>query len=199
MNWDTLLEWTPEDWEELGRLRLHHPNCKDTEPIPEGYTPYLTHGGARITWKDAQSHFGPQCTTGLKTSKPKRSGDVGEMEEVLERLAKMPDDEAIKRELATLTMKQLAGISTGRGAQQLRALELISDMAKVGLGTPRADDPEQCPVGRGEADCPVCGGRHQAQEVYVSDKLWESLQQLEEVTGEEMARGTNKRRIDVKQ
>jgi len=59
----------------------------------------------------------------------------------------------------------------------------MGELSNVGVAAPEVSDPEQCPVGKGEIDCPVCGGRHQPAEVYVSDKLLESLEYLGEVQG----------------
>lgn len=193
MKWDNLLEWSEEDWEKLGETRDHHPKCKDpSSPIREGYTPRITHGGSRISWMDAQSQFGHQCATGIRTQswqKKRRSGDAAEMEVVLEHLAAIPDDEEAKRELAGLALKQLARIATGRGAQQLRALELISDMAKVGLGVPQSGSEEDCPIFKGEVECPSCGRMHQPFSIEMTGEtvaeLERSLLVLDEVIGKE--------------
>lgn len=192
MNWDNLLEWSEEDWKKLGETRHHHPKCKDpSSAILEGYTPRITHGGSRISWMDAQSQFGHQCATGIRTQswqKKRRSGDAAQMEEVLEHLAAIPDDEEAKRELAGLALKQLARIATGRGAQQLRALELISDMAKVGLGVAKSGSMEECLIFKGEVECPSCQQKHEPFQVELTGKtlgeLQRSLSVLDEVLGE---------------
>lgn len=181
MNWN-VSEWKESEWKELEAKRLHHPECKKPgETIESGRTPRLTHSGARISWIDSKGTFGHSCATGVKAP-TKQKGDAADMEAALDRLG--DDDEEARKLLAALTLKQLARIATGRGAQQLRALELISELTKVGL-TPEVANPDTCPIGQGKQDCPVCGGRHQSVEIHVSDDLMRSLNQLTELQDEE--------------
>jgi len=182
MNWNTISQWGESEWKELGEHPAHHPECnKPGQAIDEGYSPRLTHSGGRISWLSGQGTFGHQCFTGVRFAKAKT--DAGAMEAALERLSKDDDDEA-RKVLAALTLKQLARIATGRGAQQLRALELISELTQVGMTT--TSEPGNCPVGKGEIDCPTCGGRHEPVEVHMSDSLMQSLGDLKQIEANEL-------------
>lgn len=207
LDWDNVLEWTEEDLGELERLRIHHPKCEEQEePIEEGRTPRFIRQRTRIDWMDSESHFGHQCKTGVVLPSRAKGGTRAERAKLLagaiSRIRSDPEDQEARATLMDMSTEELANVVLGSGAQKMAAIKLMTDLAQVDIGLPQVSKEADCPIGQGEIDCPSCGARHQPVEVHVSDELYRSLKHLgeiqeEDVAGEEMARDTDARIIDV--
>lgn len=189
MNWQ-IEDIYDLDMGELSEAPEHHPRCRKPNESLEGLTPHVTYEGGRISWTTAKGHFGHHCYTG--EYKPRKAatkkGRAKELADAIGRMRANPDDEEAREMLAAMSNEELANVVIGSGAQKLQALKYLGELSSMGLATPEVDDPEKCPIGRGEFDCPVCGGRHQPTEVYMTGEtvgdLQRSLHVLDEMTRE---------------
>ncbi len=180
------------DMGELAEAPEHHPMCKRPEDSLEGLSPNITWGGSRLSWTDEAGRFGHHCKTGHKTHKAKATSKAERAKVLADAIGRMrtdlEDDEA-RQTIAAMTNEELANVVLGSGAQKLQGLKHLGEILNVGLGTPQVDDPEQCPVGQGNIDCPVCGGRHAEVPIYMTgqtvSELNRSLQALDKLVGQE--------------
>lgn len=159
------------DMGELSEIPAHHPNCTRPEDSIDGLTPNVTWGGSRISWTNAKGQFGHHCKTGQKTHKAKASSRVERAKVLADAIGRMrtdlEDDEA-RQTIAAMTNEELANVVLGSGAQKLAGLKHLGEILNTGLAVPEVDDPEKCPIGQGEVECPMCGGRHTPSPVYMT-------------------------------
>jgi len=182
------MNWEDVDTAELAENPQHHPKCKDKAASLEGLTPHVTAGGSRISWLTEAGHYGHHCFT--SQGKRKASTKAERAKQLADAIGKvrMGDDEEARETLISMSNEELANVVLGSGAQKLQALKYLGELSNVGVATAKVDDPDQCPIGKGELDCPMCGGRHGSVDVYVSDELLGSLEHLKEIQGELDAR-----------
>jgi len=189
MNWEGIRTWKQGEWDELEKERVHHPECNRPEQdIQEGYSPRLTHQGGRISWLSGQGTFGHQCKTGLSIpmGRGTRKDKAKVLAHAISSMLTDLDDEEARKTLMALSNEELANVIVGGGAQKLQGLRYLGELLNIGVGTPEVDDPESCPVGKGQMDCPTCGGRHQAIELHMKDSLLHSLGQLKQIQANEL-------------
>ena len=66
-----------------------------------------------------------------------------------------PGDDEARETLALMSNEELANVLLGSGAQKLQASKYLGELLNIGVGAPEVDDPDECPVGKGEIDCPI--------------------------------------------
>lgn len=186
MNWQ-VEDVCELDMGELSENPAHHPNGTRPEDSIEGLTPNVTWEGARISWTDAKGQFGHHCKTGQHKPRPKAASKAERAKVLADAIGRMRtdlEDDQARQTIAAMTNEELANVVLGSGAQKLQGLKHLGEILNTGLVVPEVDDPEQCPVGKGELDCPVCGGRHQPTEIHMSDSAVYNLMESLDVLGE---------------
>jgi len=85
----------------------------------------------------------------------RKAARVKELAAAIGRMRAHPGDDEARETLAVMSNEELANILLGSGAHQLQAWKNLGELLNIGVGTPAVDDLDDCPVGKGEIDCPI--------------------------------------------